>query len=98
VKVAAGVPGDATNEWGGGWNVTDTGGTVLRETTLTCNANVDSTTSHIEIIYNPSGFVDNLDLADAEFEICMDKTGESGRLVTISPTGRPSTTTGLDCS
>lgn len=105
VSVSAGQPGvaagGATNEWGGGWyvwfdtnnNGAYTAGEELRVNTLTCTALVDETANRIVFQYASDGFIN----AAGAFDVCIDKTGEYGRNVDISATGRPTTNTNLNC-
>ncbi len=106
VMVAAGAPGqapgDSTNEWGGGWHVwaegrlTDgsiaddgyTPGDELRVSTPACAPMMDETNNVVQFTYQPNGFIDRR----GALEICMDKRGERGRELTVSPTGRPRVT------
>ena len=107
VFVTAGPPGGAAgsddNEWGAGWHVwTDLNnngsyddGEELRVTAPTCTSILDESSADLtEFTYGSDGFIDN----QATFEVCIDRTEESGRRVNISATGRPSTTTGFTCS
>lgn len=47
----------------------------------------DNTDNDTEFVYLPSGFIDY----PGTFDVCDDRTGEIGRQITISLTGRPST-------
>ena len=100
VSVVAGQPGVGpgpnTNEWGGGWYVwfdTDGNGSYdadeeLRVTIPSCTATIDETTADRTVmVYGSDGFIFN----SGSFDICIDKTGETGRQVDISATGRPNT-------
>lgn len=61
---------------------------LVRKVSLTCTATtVDETADITSITYGSDGFTDT----SASFDICDDRTGETGRQVTISFTGRPST-------
>lgn len=105
VSVSAGQPGvaagGATNEWGGGWYVWfDTNndgnydaGEELRVNALTCTAIVDETGNRTVFQYASDGFIN----AAGAFDVCIDKTGEYGRNVDISATGRPNTDANLNC-
>lgn len=100
VSVVAGQPGagpgPVTNEWGGGWYVWFDGNgdddydanEELRVTTPVCTATVDETTADRTImVYGSDGFI----LNPGNFAVCIDSTGEEGRWVDISATGRPTT-------
>ncbi len=94
-------PADSDNEWGGGWYVWTearqadntlasdgyTAGDELRITTPNCAPQMDHPSGGNEFTYKPNGFVG--DGADDDIEVCMDKTGERGRVLTVSRTGRP---------
>ncbi len=54
----------------------------------------DTSAGEDTFIYNSEGFIDNA----GTFDICDDRTGETGRQITISITGRPNTNSGLTCS
>jgi type IV fimbrial biogenesis protein FimT len=54
----------------------------------------DSTANDTVFIYEPDGFIDSA----GTFDICDDRTAETGREITISITGRPSTNSEFVCS
>lgn len=102
VMVTAGPPGGPVplpanpNEWGStGWHVwADTtpangsydAGEELRVTTLTCGASIDETSGPTtQFTYGADGFIDGA----GTFEVCIDRSGEVGRQISISATGRP---------
>jgi type IV fimbrial biogenesis protein FimT len=100
VSVVAGQPGagpgPATNEWGGGWYVwfdSNSDGNYdaneeLRVTLPVCTATIDETTADRTVmVYGSDGFIFN----SGSFAVCIDSTGETGRQVDISATGRPNT-------
>jgi type IV fimbrial biogenesis protein FimT len=61
---------------------------LVREVSLTCTATtVDEPANTTSITYDSSGFPST----SAKFNVCDDRTGETGRQVSISFTGRPST-------
>lgn len=61
---------------------------LVREVSLTCTTTtIDEPADTTAITYGSDGFTN----ASAKFNICDDRTGETGRQVTISFTGRPST-------
>jgi type IV fimbrial biogenesis protein FimT len=75
------------NNWAAGWAMTDSGGTTLR-----VHSTLDGTTtltgSAGTITYLRTGFIGGG--ATLTFDICDDRTGETGRRITILSTGRPS--------
>ncbi len=83
----------ATNEWGPGWTVsTSVSGvnTVIRVVELSCSATTfDETTGNGDFTYDSSGYTNE----SGTFDICDDRTGETGKQVTINDLGRPSTDT-----
>ncbi len=61
---------------------------LLRTVTLTCtNMTISETGSDTTFVYGDNGFIDNR----GTFDFCDDRTGETGRQVTINSVGRPST-------
>lgn len=87
VRIVAVSPSSA-NEWGAGWQVVDSGGNVLRvfqgdPATVTMDSDDISTLS-----FDSRGFLTNL-AADTAISICDNRDDETGRLITISVTGRP---------
>jgi len=84
----------ATNEWGPGWIVsTDVGGvnTTIRVVQLNCATTTFDETSGGKgsFTYDSSGFTNDT----AVFDICDDRTGETGKQIQINSLGRPTTTT-----
>lgn len=85
------------NEWSDGWDiaVNATGGAIIRRfELLSCtqttmdeiiNTPTDVTDNDDAYIYYPTGFID----APGTIDICDDRTGETGRRVSINVTGRP---------
>jgi type IV fimbrial biogenesis protein FimT len=79
----------ATNEWGPGWTVSDAG-TTLRVVELSCaTTTFDETTGKATFTYDSSGYTNSSGI----FDICDDRTGETGKQITINDLGRPSTDT-----
>lgn len=79
----------AGNEWGAGWRVEISGGAVLRTFPALHEAStLDSTNDLLTIQYQPSGRANTTDT----LQLCDDRRGETGRQVSISTTGRVSTT------
>lgn len=79
--------GDATNEWGMGWNIVDDStATTIRVVQQECSATTANETSNVTMInYSGDGFIVN----NGTIDLCDDRTGETGRRITISVTGRP---------
>lgn len=67
----------------------------VRVITLGCSlTTIDETGNNTTFTYGSDGFID----AGGTFNICDDRTGETGRQLTILSTGRPSIdSTGLTC-
>lgn len=88
VRVVAVSPSSA-NEWGGGWQVVDNGGNVLR--VFQSDASVvtmDDTNDVTTLTFDSRGFLANL-AGGTSISICDNRDGETGRRITISATGRP---------
>jgi len=75
------------NNWANGWAITDSGGTTLR-----VHGALDGTStlsgSAGTITYQRTGFISGG--TTLTFDLCDDRSGETGRRVTILSTGRPS--------
>jgi type IV fimbrial biogenesis protein FimT len=85
-------------DWGTGWDVIweadDGTETTLRTEALTCGStSVVEAGADTDFEYSQTGFID----AAGSFDICDDRTGETGRQITISATGRPHTNAALVC-
>lgn len=80
----------ADNEWGEGWNVVlDSDGSVLKIfSALAGTSTLDSVGNTSTFTYASTGRVN---VADT-LSLCDDRTAETGRTITISTTGRVSTT------
>lgn len=86
IDVIATDSSEASNEWGSGWTVQQSG-TVLRLfPALSGSSTFNSNSSRSQFTYNSRGRVNNTDTLD----LCDSRTGETGRQITISPTGRVS--------
>ncbi|HKJ75773.1 MAG TPA: GspH/FimT family pseudopilin [Gammaproteobacteria bacterium] len=95
VTVTAAGP-TAGDEWGNGWTVwadLDDDGTVDAGETLRVggpfqpSVDLDSTTDDSEYVFSALGAVDSGDT----LQLCDDRTGETGRQITLSATGGLST-------
>ncbi len=94
IDVIATNSASSTNKWGTGWTVqVSGGGDVIRVVELACDATTvdNSVTTYT---YNSQGFINN---PAGTFAICDDRTGETGREITLSTTGRPSTNNTFVC-
>jgi type IV fimbrial biogenesis protein FimT len=88
INVVATDAGDAANEWGKGWSVVDSGGNTLQVfLALEGGATLDSANDLDTIQYQPSGRANATD----SITLCDDRTGETGRTISISTTGRVNT-------
>lgn len=107
INITATNAASGTNKWGAGWTVwQDINGDgdfntnqaeideeVIREVQLACDATaVDNNVTTYS--YNSQGFISN---PAGTFTICDDRTGETGRQITLSTTGRPSTNSNFVC-
>ncbi len=108
VFVTASNSSDSGNEWGKGWTVwydknnngsMDTG-EQLRVVQLTCSATTMNQTSSggAQIVYRPTGFLPETTTNDVKIDVCDDRTGETGREISISITGRPTVNSSFMCS
>lgn len=89
------VPGIIGNDWGQGWEILDRDGNRIQRLDMACaetnmdeianSATGDITNNDRNYIYLPSGFIDS----PGTINICDDRTGEIGRRITISLSGRP---------
>ncbi len=97
VTLNASNSSDNANEWGSGWNIVDNAVSppTLREVRPACEkTSIDETgTNSTSMTYRADGFI----VAGGTFAICDDRTGEKGKLITISATGRPSIAGGHVC-
>ncbi|NIR58098.1 MAG: prepilin-type N-terminal cleavage/methylation domain-containing protein [Gammaproteobacteria bacterium] len=75
--------GAASDEWGAGWEVQDSGGTVLRAGEGVDGATIDSTGGVSTLNYDASGFVDSNDTIN----VCI-ATGREGRQIRLTLSGR----------
>ena len=76
-----------TNEWGGGWKVAINGGADLKFfPALDGNSTLDSDSDISSFQYLASGRATVIET----FSLCDDRTGETGRQISISATGRAS--------
>jgi type IV fimbrial biogenesis protein FimT len=63
---------------------------TFRVVTLSCtNTAIDETSNDTIFVYGSDGFVDSA----GTFDVCDDRTGETGRQITINAVGRPNTET-----
>jgi type IV fimbrial biogenesis protein FimT len=93
---------DDGNEWGPGWTIwvdededgnIDSTEEVLR-VVAAVDTSIDSTGGRTVFKFQSTGLVDNSDI----FDICDDRTGETGRQVSLEATGQAGVTNSdLDC-
>ncbi len=81
------------NNWSSGWIITDAGGTTLRVYDA-LGGNLALTATDNTVQYLASGFTANA--AAVTFDLCIN-SGEPGRQIEVSPTGRPHTDTEYVC-
>ncbi|MDZ7803054.1 GspH/FimT family pseudopilin [Thiohalophilus sp.] len=87
INITAADDSDSGNEWGPGWKVTNSGGDVLFESDgLDATLTLDSSNDLGSYQYQATGMIDNGDT----LILCDDRTGENGRQITITSTGRVS--------
>lgn len=80
--------------WATGWTVQDPTAFVIQDISLSCDATtVIEQGGDTTLVYSDDGFID----APAEFEICDDRTAETGRRISINMVGRPSTDRNFAC-
>lgn len=90
MNVAATDATDADNEWGKGWSVAVNGGATLRIfQSLEGGSTLDSNSDIATFQYQPSGRASATDT----LTLCDNRSGESGRQITLLTTGRITTTT-----
>ncbi len=95
MSINASNAGVNTNEWGTGWSVVDASSNVVKVIELECvNTTVDETGNRTSFTYGSDGFID----FTGTFQICDDRSGETGREISISTTGRPSINSSFTCS
>lgn len=94
INVVATDASSSGNEWGKGWSVVIDGGATLRIfQSLEGGSTLDSTNSVTTIQYQASGRANVTDT----FTMCDDRSGETGRQISILTTGRV-TTSPVTCS
>jgi type IV fimbrial biogenesis protein FimT len=92
--------------WATGWQVFvdtdggadyDGGEEILRNVAISCGTGtmtITEASADTTFIYESDGFIDTA----GTFTICDNRTGERGRQLSISLTGRPNTNSGFICS
>lgn len=90
INITANAGGGGSNEWGLGWQVAvNTPATTLRVfQALDGSSTLDSTGGELAFVYSGNGRVTG---GPYTLTLCDGRTGETGRLITISATGRAST-------
>ena len=89
MSVNATAGGGAGDEWGPGWSVVDGGGTTLRVfPALEGSSTLDADADVAAFTYQPSGRSNAGTLT-----MCDDRSGETGRQISVAAPGRVSTST-----
>jgi type IV fimbrial biogenesis protein FimT len=95
IKLRQNVTVDSLNgtEWAGGWQVNDNVPSLISQTDITCGLgnNTTFTGTTNSLTYDSEGFL--IAAVANTFTFCDDRVGETGRVVTVNPLGRPSTVT-----
>lgn len=86
VAVTATDSSVASNEWGRGWSVSASGTTLQTFEALPPANTLNSVANRTSFQYQSTGLIDNADT----LQLCDDRTGETGRQITITATGRVS--------
>ena len=106
VNISAINAADANNEWGDGWTVwrdldndnTQDANEVIYRSDLNCpGISMNDTGNDGMYVYGGDGFIDSA----ATVQVCDGDTtvsGERGRQITVSTTGRPSVNSQFTCS
>lgn len=84
----------ASVNWHTGWVIADTGGNTIRNHEALANGS-SLVGSAAFVTYRGTGFLNAA--AAITYTLCDDRTGETGRTITISLTGRPNVTNNV-CS
>jgi len=80
---------DASTNWHNGWVVKDSGNNILRNhQAFEGNSTLVGSTS--SMAYKSTGFLSGT--TAITYTLCDDRTGETGRTISVSLTGRPSVT------
>ena len=96
VSVTAANP-SAGNEWGGGWNVVDPNGNIIRVfEPVPRSVVMDDGTGTTTLLFDGRGLLFNAP-GNITISICDDRPDERGRQLTISPTGRPLLNRNFNC-
>lgn len=85
---------DSANEWGQGWNILV--GTDVIKVFVNKNEKTLINSSVAEVKYSAEGFL--VPMTRLEFEVCDDRTGEKGKKIILSPSGRVKTDNTFVCS
>jgi type IV fimbrial biogenesis protein FimT len=76
-----------TTNWASGWTITDASANTIKDETPTSCGTTTMTGSAATFFYRSSGFIN----ASGTFSVCDDRTGETGRQISINTVGRPNT-------
>ncbi len=86
IDVTASNP-SASNEWGGGWTVAVNGGATIKVFAAFEGSSVLNSTNNIDTFqYQPTGRASVTDT----YNLCDGRSGETGRQISLSTTGRVS--------
>ena len=95
INVAATDASNSSNEWGKGWSVAVNGGSTLRIIpSLEGGSTLDGNNGISTIQYLASGRASTTNT----LTLCDDRTGETGRQITILTTGRVTMNSNYTCS
>lgn len=104
INLTAASGGNATNEWGAGWIVwrdvdndnTQDADEIIYRNDIDCGSlTVNDTGNNTTYVYRSDGFINNA----ATLEVCdPNVTGERGRQINVSVTGRPSVNSQFTCT
>ncbi|MAS82303.1 MAG: hypothetical protein CMF45_06405 [Legionellales bacterium] len=81
---------EGSSDWSDGWTISKAphdDANILRIVNTTCPMTILEQTSRIEFTYGSDGFID----ATGELKLCDAREAETGRTITLSIIGRPST-------
>lgn len=83
----------AAGGWNKGWSVTDSAGNAIySQGAPDGTVTVTAPNAETQFVYNPQGRLLNMPGA-SQLDLCDDRTGETGRVINITPIGRVSIAT-----
>ena len=96
ITVVAADGTDDGNEWGGGWRIVTPDGTNLRSAGPLSGGNrLDSMDDRTAIQYLPGGFISGT--SSLRFKLCDDRSGATGKELTIELSGRITVRSQITC-